>query len=502
MTYNSWFAALSKRSFLRFVLIYEIIPRAFFYQVTGQRIFDADTLEKFLGSDSWDEKTVIIELNHEFESKAFLPLIAIKKVWFNSLETQESFLGRGYENFNLESLVTGVYERSNNDFSIDIKLADDIDRADFRHNMAWQDGVTAIIHHQLLAGASLTSLIGAYKNERDLLLGLLGINSSEGFDNVLGEQFASLCVANGVEDGWDMNAIIDQLYENVKVVESSFDDLDKWIRALKKILNGDLDKPLSFSDDKNIVFRAITLTLFNPEIKAIEAFAAVKSNRVGESVKALAINFSLLRTGYSLFSDEQRQAAGAGRIAIQNIRAHLLNNDLQLLKNIETEQSCLSKHAQQALIDQATTEHNPELIEQSELFPAESELSEGIPSWLNEVKFQGNYKAYEIKGLDAKANFYPLLLVDEVTCFLGLQLLDLDDEKSAKKANTKFAVTALNLQKCLPAGSRFEITKSVFCLALPFAWWDSSELKTELSLVLIQLVPLDIFKKNKDKISG
>jgi len=486
MTYKPWFSALSKRSFLRYVLIYEVIPNTFFYQINGQRIFDKDTLEKLAGSGRWDDSTVVLELKQEGELQQFFPLSSIKKVLFNSMEAQEGFLERGYENFKLESLATGICDSSSNDSSIDVKPAEKVDRVGFRHDMMWQDGLTALIHDQMVTGSSLSSLMGSCNDERELLLCLLKVESSEGFDKTLAEQFAALCFVNGVEDGWDLNSVVDQLYKNVKVVEPGFDDLDNWINALKLVLNGEFDKPLNFSDDKNIVFRAITLTLFNSEVKAIEAFAKIDTNGVGESVKALATKFSLLRTGYSLLSDEQRQEAGTGRVTLQRIRAHFLNNNWQKLHSIATE--------------------GIETKSQSELFLAESKESElgvlgGVPSWLSEGNSKGSTRAYIIKGLGAKANFYPELLVDEVSSFLGLQLLDMTDEKSAKKASPKFSVTSLNLQKDLPLGSRFEITESSFCLALPYTWWSSSDLKTELSQVLTQLAPLEIFKKNKDKIA-
>jgi hypothetical protein len=462
MTHKTWFAALSKRSFLRYVLIYEIIPSDFIYKIDGQHTFGYETLRQFLGSDSWDENVVILELNQNFDSQVFLSLSAMRKVFLNSLEAKEKFLERGYENFDLEALDIGVHRPSERGASIDVIVAGKVDRIGFRHSMMWQDGVTALIHHQLLMGTSLSNLVGKCNNQSDLLLGLLHVDSTDRFETALAEQFASLCFANGIEDGWDSNSIVDQLYERVKVVESDFDDLDNWISALKNVLNGNLDKPL-------------------------EAFAKVKSNDVGDEVKALAIKFSLLRTGYSLFSDHQRQEAGADRIVIQDVRAHLLNNNWRDLNSLERSNSGIQPAE--------------ELAGQSELFPAENKGQE-LPNWLIETGLLGNTKGFDLRGLDAKANFYPKLLVDEASSFLGFQLLDMTDEKSAKKATSKFAAIALNIQLDLPIGSRFEITESSFYLSLPFSWWQSSALKGKLSNVLVQISPLAIFKKNKDQITG
>jgi hypothetical protein len=129
-------------------------------------------------------------------------------------------------------------------------------------------------------------------------------------------------------EGWNAIDVLDRIYQQyVQEVPTAHEGIDKWYIFCKKILKNEMDiDPKVFSDESDIVKRAIFLFLLRPEYDDI--IRSESSNlRPGHVVRILAMFLSGFWVGYERLSNEFKVPSTYHSI-FSNLRAHVINKEM------------------------------------------------------------------------------------------------------------------------------------------------------------------------------
>ena len=192
-------------------------------------------------------------------------------------------------------------------------------------------------------------------------------------------------------------------------------------------------------------------------------------NEIGDMVLKLAKNFVIARRGYSYLTVENRKKIGKSRFQLQELNAEI--NNKAVVSNKNTVQ-----------------------------IPSNTFVND-IPhhSWINKDSLLKQYinddVIIAIDGIKPMSGFC-LNLIYNKNNKLALRVIDLHGPKGKKKLTGKLYANLINVQKHLPAYSRFEINEDGLFLTLPNEWLQLESIKDNLISLFATIKPLGFEQKS------
>ena len=465
-----FYLMLPKRYLSRYVLTYEILPLECCHDINGCKVFDGTTLKTMLAQKKISDKNVIIALN-EKSNDLFQSYTNIKKIGFPTKESLESFTDISYENYDLSTINFCVMDipYENDHTIIDIAEPAVIDKYSFSQRVALKDAITVAVHKTLIAHPQCSEKIFKYNGDAEALLShIISFYIGDSSYQQIAIAFFKICSEFHVTHGWQQEEIISKfgkMLENSTVMQ---DAVNIWISTARKLINN-AEITLCYSDDSNVVLRAMTLVFLNPEQKNIDNMKLYLGEKMGQKVFALADLFISARTGYSYLNTEQRKQI--------NCRKELHNLSASLYNSVSEDEN---KMLDISLIEEKFT--NPEASRDS--------LEQAL--WL--TNHTGNsFKLYGVKpmaGFDLTLEYIP----DSI---LAWRIIDANSEKGMDKLKGQLAINLISIQKDFPEGARIEIVdnKGLYIM-LPVHWAINSDLKDKMSLILNLLSSIKVAQKS------
>ena len=515
------YVVLPRRSLGRYILSYEVMPLSLCYSLKGNHLISADDAHSLWQSGSLKETDCMLEFRSSLDSKeSFLSLSELSNVWFPSEAELSRFLERSYENFDVKRLSCKVLpDLEQVDSEILLSVPETVDQQLFADDMAEVDGILSLLHDKLAVTETgidlLSSLKIALEDEQGLLCFSLNLDRTE-LENgqfELAQAFLKLCSRNGITRGWIPTDIIEQLKASITTDLKQGDAFTRWEDKVKKLLEYDVDA-FPFTDDGGyIVYKAIAMTLMNPEIKGLKSMKSTLGEQIGTKVYKMSRLFVLARAGYSMLADTQREMVGTDRITLQKISAWLHNRESGLLLPCPLTESSPSAQLTYQADDQDDISSEPDESGRAQvaekvvpyidnvtpdMLEADFILSADGSSctWLAELtKFNGA-TVYRIEGVNPLAGFdLHLLYVKDES--LKLRVIDVEGQKKPARCSGKFSTQVLSLQSQLPSGSRFELNdRGGLFLCLPLNWVEEKGIRQRLLDVFKVLEPLKLLKKS------
>ncbi|EOC7460622.1 hypothetical protein ACI7Y0_003027 [Vibrio cholerae] len=456
-----FYVMLSKRYLSRYVLTYELLPLECCHDVNGGKIFDGVTMNAMLEQNKVSDKNVIIELNAN-SSDTFQSYTNIKSIGFTSKESLESFTDISFENYDLSALNLYVMDTPHESKPVTIETAEPetIDKISFSQKVALNDAITASIHKTLITHPQFGDEIQKYKGDAEVLLQrIISLYIDDTADLSMAVAFFRICSHFHIDNGWQPEEVISEFGKRLENNADVKETVDVWVDTARKLLNNE-DIPLSYSDDQNIVLRAMTLVFLNPEQKNIDSLKLHHGENLGTKVYALADLFVSARTGYSYLSAEQRKQINSSE-QLHDVSASLYNpvSDIE-----DTEPYTLTVDVE--ITDSDNTGYS---LEQE--------------SWLT----NHTEHSYKLNGVKPMAGF-DLTIEYKPDSTLAWRVIDANSEKGMDKLKGQLAINLLSIQKDFPEGARIEIVEDKgLYIMLPVNWATSPDCKDKINTILGQL---------------
>ncbi|MFB0777751.1 hypothetical protein [Aeromonas salmonicida] len=466
------YALISKKYLTRYVLTYDVLPLDLCYEVNGNRFFGSEILNNLLVQTKISDKEVVLELKEE-SCTSYVPISDLLSLGFTTQMSLDLFKERSYENFDVGLLNCRVIEAPRGTSGSDIYITPpvQIDKFDFSKKMALGDAVTALVHNQLLQGGWPNETTERGLFYKDEVIGfLLGTAAAEPAKKEIAASFFILCARYNIDKGWPTGEILDTIDRTSSTTIRQIPEFDIWLSTSRKLLNNE-ERHIKFSDDGDIILRAMMLVLLNPEQRNLEAM----KESIGNNVYRLAEKFILARTGYSYLCSEERVKIGEARTFLQKFNARFHNPVEELL----------------AQSDEWHEEFSPAKGLQTETGTGSRGMVLHQYAWLTFGEENEHGKVIKINGIKPYAG-YSLDLVHHET--LGL-LLRIIDESGMDKYKGKFIQELIDVQKDLPEALRFEKYEHGLYLTLPALWLDTEGLKDKLEHIFTILRPLGLEQK-------
>lgn len=464
---DSFYTMIPKRALSRFVLTYDVLPLELCFSVNRKKVFSHEVLQSLISQGYVTNKEVILELTSQIDQD-FVSLSDVIALGFNDHDALDMFVERSYENYRLEQFGRYVIATKDSETNgeLQVDAPENFDKLQFSSRMALTDGIINLANNKLrLDSHWLETLNNNDKTPDGLFQKLLSELVLDGKHTSLAYRFFELCTQFNIDSGWELEKVVKTFEEDTALAISDSSDFQLWVNTANKIINNEEVK-LDFSDEKNVVLRAMTLVLLNPEMKSLEAIKAAQGERLGDQVYNLATTFVQARTGYSFLSAEERELPVEVKAQLQKLNASLHNpiSDTEAAEDSSTD--C------------------------AETVPA-YEIALWDHSWVDiESETVG-----KLKGVKPMAGFDLSLIYDGASSF-AWRIIDAQGPKGMEKLKGQLALNLLTIQDKLPSGVRFEINDSEgLLLQLPVAWSSKSDLIEDLSSILILLVDMKIAKK-------
>lgn len=513
------YVVLPRRSLGRYILSYEVMPLSLCYSLNGNHLISSDDAHSLWQSGSLKETDCMLEFRISLDSKeSFLSLSELSNVWFPSEAELSRFLERSYENFDVKRLSRKVLpdlEQANIEILLSVPEA--VDQQLFADDMAEVDGILSLLHDKL-AGTGIDLLLSlkiALEDEQGLLCFSLNLDRTE-LENgqfELAQAFLKLCSRNGITRGWIPTDIIEQLKVGISTDLKQGDAFTRWEDKVKKLLEYNVDA-FPFTDDGGyVVYKAIAMTLMNPEIKGLESMKSTLGEQIGTQVYKLSRSFALARAGYSMLADTQREEIGTNRTALQKINAWLHNRKSGLLlpcpltERPQTAQLTYQVEGWEAIPSEADDSDKvqqtekvtpyidnvtPDMLEDDFILSADDSLC----TWLTEVTKCNGATVYKIEGIKPYASFDLSLLYAKDES-LKLRVINVEGPKKPAKCSGKLSMQVLSIQSQLPGNSRFELNdRGGLFLCLPLNWVEEEGIRQRLLDVFKVLEPLKLLQKS------
>lgn len=481
-TKTTTYALISKKYLTRYVLIYDVLPLELCYMVDGKPFFGSETLYNLLVRTKLSDKDVVLEFKAEC-STPYVSMSELIGIGFTTQNSLDLFKERTYSNFDVEQLNCRVIETpeitSKSDSEIEVLPPAQIDKFDFTKKMALGDAVTVLAHNQLLDnGWPDYTAEKHFMNKEETIDFLLGTAETSSAKRELAASFFRLCTVYNVDRGWPTSEIIDSLDSTSSTAIKQMPNFDLLLSTSRMLLNNE-GRHIKFSDEGDVVLRAIMLVLLNPELRNLEAM----KDSAGEDVYKLAEKFSLARVGYSFLSAKEREEVGAARTFLQKFNADF-HNPAQALKADFLE-----------LREELTTAD----MQYAEEKVADSVMDLHHHKWLSFSKESEQGKIISINGIKPYAGYSLDLVLQEKKSF-SLCIIDAGESKGMERYKGKLIQEIVEVQKHLPEASRFEKHDHGLYLTLPVSWAEAEDLKDKLKDIFTILEPLG-FEQKRSAIS-
>ncbi|MEI4956959.1 hypothetical protein [Aeromonas caviae] len=469
------YALISKKYLIRYVLIYDVLPLDLCYTIDGKKLFGIDTLYSLLTQDKVSDKDVVLELKRE-NNAPYVPLSDLLSLSFTTQDSLDLFKERSYDNFDVGLLNCRIIEvpGATPESDFDIIPPGQIDKFGFSEKMALGDAATALVHHQLLYSGwpnEATEEHLLYK--KDTIDFLLGTSTAEPAKRELAACFFRLCAQYNLDKGWPTGEILDTIDSVSSTTVKQMPEFELWLSTSRKLLNNE-GRHMKFSDEGDIILRAMMLVLLNPAQRNLEAMKA----SAGEEVYRLAERFILARTGYSFLSAEERIKIGEARTFLQKFNACFHNSaEVQQAQPAEQYEEVVSDDEQQ--VEAGTGNSDMDLCQHN---------------WLTFGEKNEQGKVIRINGIKPYAG-YSLDLVLHKTHGLSLRIINAGGTSGMDRYKGKLIQEMIEVQKELPETSRFEKHDHGLYLTLPALWTEAEDLKDKLEDIFAILRPLGLEQK-------
>lgn len=469
------YALISKKYLTRYVLIYDVLPLDLCYTVNSKKFFGIETLYNLLAQAKVSDKEVVLELKGE-ESVPYIPLSNLLSLGFTTQDSLDLFKERTYDNFDVGLLNCRVMDapETTPERDIDVIPPDQIDKFGFSEKMALGDAATALVHNQLLySGWPDEATEKHLLHKEDTIDFLLGTTTAEPAKRELAASFFRLCSQYNLDKGWPTGEILDSMDKVSSTTVKQMPEFDLWLSTSRSLLNNEA-RHIKFSDEGDIILRAMMLVLLNPEQRNLEAI----KESVGDNVYKLAEKFILARTGYSFLSAQERVKIGEARTFLQKFNARFHNPSV----------------AQQAQPAEQYEEVVPADGQQAEAGTGSSSMDLCQHNWLSFGEENEQGKVIRINGIKPYAG-YSLDLVHHKTQGLSLRIIDAGGASGMDRYKGKLIQEMIEVQKDLPETSRFEKHAHGLYLTLPELWAEDEDLKGKLEDIFAILRPLGLEQK-------
>ena len=131
-------------------------------------------------------------------------------------------------------------------------------------------------------------------------------------------------IETSVSDGWVALDFIDKVEAKFKSIAGNSNELDRYFDVSKKIIRSEMDIPESiFSDDQNIIQRAVLLFILRPDYEDLIDKENTQLN-LGDLVKKVAIIITGFRVGYERIGNKYK----AHHHIFASLRAYIINYGL------------------------------------------------------------------------------------------------------------------------------------------------------------------------------
>ncbi|KKD60779.1 hypothetical protein RN22_09330 [Grimontia sp. AD028] len=465
-----FYVMLSKRYLSRYVLTYELLPLECCHYVNGGKIFDSATMNAMLAQNKVSDKNVIIELNAN-SNDTFQSYTNIKSIGFTSKESLESFTDISFENYDLSALNLYVVDTTLESEPVTIETAEPvtIDKINFSQKAALNDAITVAIHKTLITHPQFGDEIQKYKGDAEVLLQrIISLYIDDTAELSMAVAFFKVCSHFHIDNGWQPEEVISEFGKRLEKNADVKETVEVWVDTARKLIKNE-DIHLSYSDDQNIVLRAMTLVFLNPEQKNIDSMKLHHGEDLGTKVYALADLFVSARTGYSYLSAEQRKQINS-REKLHDVSASLYNPASDL-EDKEPDTSTVD-------VEMTDSDNTGYSLEQE--------------SWLT----NHTEHSYKLNGVKPMAGF-DLTLEYKPDSTLAWRVIDANSEKGMDKLKGQLAINLLSIQKDFPEGARIEIIKDKgLYIMFPVDWAGCADLKDKINSALDLLISIKIAQKS------
>ncbi|MDE1251548.1 hypothetical protein MCT08_18460 [Vibrio aestuarianus] len=462
------YVMLPKRNLSRYVLTYELLPLELCFEVNGKKVFSEIELQSMIAQNLIDEKAVILTLKDKLTS-LYQPYSNITKMGFTNQDSLDMFIERSYDNYDLSSMECYVLEsdEANVALSLDITEPPTVEKHLFSKKMAFNDAIIAATHNTLLSSNYFSSGLKQYLgNAERLLEANLSYYVKDQEQLKIAATFYRVCCDFNIDNGWQLSEVVEKFKALIVAESIASQDVERWVETAEKIINND-DVNLIYTDEINVVLRAMILVLLNPEKQNIDAMKINLGDGLGEDVYALANLFASARTGYSYLNAEARKQLKE-RAELQLLNASLYN---EITIDVET-----------------TFEPEEDNIE----IECNEEFSLTEVPWLN-CETENQFSLKHVKPMSG----FDLALEYKAGEYFWWRLIDANGEKGLGKLKGQLALNLLAIQKDLPTSVRVELIESHgLLLTLPLKWLTDSEVHVYFESILSLLISIKVAQKS------
>lgn len=462
-----FYVMLSKRYLSRYVLTYDILPLECCHDVNGEKVFDAETLKAMLGQNKVSDSDTVIGLN-EFNVGLFQSVTNIKKIGFTSKDSLESFTDKNFQNYELSDSDLYVLENPHESklVTIEITPPEAIDRYSFSQKVALNDAITIAAQKAIITHPQCGDEILKLKGDAEGVLNrIMSLYTDDATHLAIAVIFFKICSNFDIDNGWQQDEIIYVFKKELEYNPDAQHAVNVWAETARKLINNE-DVPLSYTDDSNIILRAMTLVFLNPEQKNIDSMKSQLGEKLGEKVYALADLFISARTGYSYLSAEQRKQINC-KAQLHDLSASLYNPVLGASE------------------------------QQSDTSPVEEKTADTEYSLEQETCLANcSENTFKVGGVKPMAGF-DLTLEYKPDSTLAWRIIDAHSGKGMEKLKGQLAINLLSIQKDFPEGARIELVEDKgLYIMLPLQWAASADFKDKIGTILGLLISIKVAQKS------
>lgn len=477
-TFNSYLI-IPKKYFSRIVLPYEVLPLSLCCKVNGEYYLNRDTVGFLFHKNILNEDYVVISCPHKNDLQ-YKSLSEILTVFFVSDVALKSFIERSYSNFDPYELKLDVLSEIDSVASCELELLDpvDVDKIALSEDMSFADALTRQLHKLLCKSDNEYQISDLnFSSIYDLAISIIPFNFDSEVEEKITYTFFKTCTKYNIDKGWPEGRVIEDF--NVDEIDKSliFEEYEKWRKVVDRLIKGENLK-VPFTDEGNIVLRAMTLVLLNPSLKSLRIMKESLGADLGDKVYSLSKCFAEAREGYSLLDYTDRKIIGKSKQGFQELAAKIYNT--------LREGGASELPIEHNFLNNAEGKSNTNL--------ASNELIN--ESWLVQHSLNCGQSIYTIKGVRPLSGFH--LHITHEDELLKFFIIDYR-EKGPDKLTKSFLLKLLQVQVKLPSGLKFCLDEQGLYLLLPHKWQLDSSLKGEFENILDILEPLKLKRKVRKK---
>lgn len=466
-----------KKFFSRFIMPYEILPMFLFCQVGGESYVSKNILDTLLNEGTLNEKYLVISVLH-IREESYINFSDISAVHFVNEFALQEFLSRSYSNLEpsmlkLEVLAKGVVDTQK---KLDFIEPEGLEKESIANSLRLGDALARILFINISnEGEEFFQKIN-FSSTYNLTMCLFPSEFKSELEKNIAYSFFQICVKFNIDKGWPQEKVIGELIEGGINKPLITEEYNKWKKVVDRLVEGEFIN-VPFTDEGNIVLRAMTLVLLNPTVKSLELIKESMGNDLGVQVYRLSIIFASAREGYSFLENNERET-------IKHLRSQFRFYLFEIYNFL------CGDYSPQLQEKNVSEEKNEDDI--SQLVPSVKEL--GDEPWLEEISLFDGSLAYGIKGVRALSGFS--LYIQEDKDVLKFYIIEFT-EKGQNKLTKSLLMKLLKIQAKLIAELKFLIDEQGLYLAIPKTWLYDSTLEDNLKKIFLALEPLKLKRKSR-----